>query len=93
MLWPWGGGGLSSFTSCTSSSPSQSPPTIPAHTPSSSAPVYPTYPILAHSPAKYCLEATQTSEQTPHAPNPSNPKVRVRFMVMVTELVEPVLVL
>ena len=58
------GGGGSSFTSFTSSSPSQSPPTIAALTPSSSAHVYPTCPILAHFPAVYCLEATQTTEQT-----------------------------
>ena len=61
----FGGGGVSTLISCTSSSFSLSRPTIPADTPASSAFLYPTCTILAHSPALYCLEATQTSERTP----------------------------
>ena len=56
-----GGGGDFSITA---SSPSQSPRTIPAHVPSSSAPVYPMSPNLAQSPALYLPAPTHTSEHS-----------------------------
>ena len=62
LVWTCGGGGGDSYF--TASSPSQSRPTIPAHIPSSSSPVYPICPNLAHSPALYLWDPTDTSEQT-----------------------------
>ena len=58
-----GGGGFTSSNSYSISS-SQSPFTIPTHTPYSSDHVYPTPPIMSNSRALHCPEATQTTKHT-----------------------------
>ena len=67
------GGGGGGHSSLTVSSPSQSPPTIPAHIPSSSAPVYPICLNPAHfQPCTSLHPPTPPSRPSP-APNPADP--------------------
>ena len=62
--WWFGLGGGAGGCAFNASSRSQSPPTIPVHIPSSSAPVDLMCPNLAHSPAMYLAAPGHTSAQT-----------------------------